>query len=133
MKETASATVTFARSGWKNPQLDEDLVTYSGDASTAFSKVSAAMSACKKVHGGVPGLPTTGTVSELTFPRFGDQSVAYKAKLSVALVHSSSGEDLLIDRQGSLIMEIFEVNAPGSVSISQFEHFVTLAVAKIRS
>jgi hypothetical protein len=35
--------------------------------------------------------------------------------------------------QGSLIMEIFGVNFVGSASVNQFEHFVTLAVAKIRS
>lgn len=132
VKETAIATISFARSGLKTPELDEDLVMYSGSTSDAFSRIAARANGCKKVSGGINGLPISGTVSELTFLHLGNQSDAYNVQLSVVAVHSNFGEDLLIERQGSVIMEIYEVSFVGSVNLSQFEHFAIVATAKLR-
>jgi hypothetical protein len=125
--QTASAEVEFVDNG-NLPEVDEKLATYTGGASVAFAKVVAVLDGCKTVSGTENGSKATGTVGQMSFPSYGDESAAFDVNLTIGSI--SAGEDALVVRKGSVVIGITEGNL-GTPDLSQFEHFVALALAKV--
>ena len=84
--------------------------------------------ACKHFSGESGGQKITGTVGQMSFPHYGDASVAFAVSLTVQ--GTAFGEDLLIVRAGSIVMGINEADLV-SVDVSQFQGFVKKAVKKL--
>ena len=128
IKQTATAVVEFQGSSGL-PDVGEALATYT-NAKAAYSKIVANLAACKHFSGTANGNKVTGTMGQMSFPRYGNASEAFAVNLTTQGV-SSGLEDKLIVRQGSVIMLIQEGNL-ASVNLRQFKGFVKLAVAKVR-
>lgn len=68
-------------------------------------------------------------IAQMSFPHMGDQSAAFDLTMTV---HGTSvGADALVVRKGQVEVHLMELDI-GTPSISQFEHFAHLAVAKMR-
>ena len=109
--------------------MNEKLATYSSSVTTAFGKIASALNGCKTVKGSTGGTAATGTIGQMSFPHYGNQSIAYAVQLSAG--GSSLAATIVIVRVGSTVMGFDEENAGGPVSVSQFEHFTNLAVSKL--
>jgi hypothetical protein len=126
IKQTAKATVSFEASGGL-PAVVERLATFT-NATTGYKKIDADLTACKHLSGTTGGQKFSGTVGQMSFPHYGDASVAFAVSLTVQ--GTAFGEDLLIVRKGSIIMGIAEEDLV-SVDVSQFQGFVTKAIKKL--
>jgi hypothetical protein len=62
-------------------------------------------------------------------PHYGNASVVYS--ITLAGKHVTVGSDYAIVRKGGVVVAVLEGNYP-AVSLSQFEGFVTKAVAKVK-
>lgn len=127
LKQMASASTAFADNG-NVPEVSEKLATYSVKASTAFGKIVSALDTCKHVSGKANGAKATGTIGQMSFPRYGDQSAAFNVNLTVQ--GANLGEDVLIVKKGTIIMGILEGDI-GSPNLGQFEGFVKKALAEL--
>jgi hypothetical protein len=126
IKQTTKASVSFEDNG-NVPAVDEALATFT-NATTAYRKIEADLMACKHFSGESGGQKITGTVGQMSFPHYGDASVAFAVSLTVQ--GTAFGEDLLIVRAGSIVMGINEADLV-SVDVSQFQGFVKKAVKKL--
>ena len=109
------------------PEVVEKLATYT-NAKTAYTKAVASLVACKSFSGTLNGNKTTGTVTQMSFPHYGDTSEAFAVNFTVK--GTTAYEDLLIVRKGTIVMGIDKGNL-ASVNVGQFQAFVKKAVAKL--
>ena len=128
IEQTASASISFEDNG-NVPEIGEKLATFSGSATTAFTKIATTLRACKHASGNDNGHKATATIGQMSFPKYGNQSAAFNVNISIEGV--SLGEDVLVVRKGSVIMGVFEGDV-GSPNLSQFEKYIKLALAKIK-
>jgi len=128
IRKTGSASVTYAANAGL-PQVTEELATYSGPAKTAFQGIDATLRACKTVKGSSGGSKATGTVGEMSFPKMGDQSAAFEVQLTIS--GTSANQDVVIARKGSIILGLTD-GTLGTPSLTEFEHFAQLALAKVK-
>jgi hypothetical protein len=97
-------------------------------AATTFQTGVAILNDCKDISFTSDGTSFTGTLSQLSFPAFGDRSAAW------ALTISAEGEtaaiDVVVVNKGAELEAMLygEVN---SVDVDEFTGFVTKAVAKL--
>ena len=127
IKQTSYASIDLDDNG-NTPVVEERLATYS-NATTAYKKIVATLSACKHVSGTSGGVKGTGTVGQMSFPHYGTTSAAFA--VSLLIQGTTLGADLLIVRKGNVVMGIEEVDIP-PVDVSQFQGFVVKALAKIK-
>jgi hypothetical protein len=127
VKQTSNASVEFDDNG-NTPLVSEKLATFS-NAQTAFTKVVATLNSCKRVSGTSGGEKATGSIGQMSFPHYGDESAAYS--LSLSAQGTTLGDDLLIVREGKVVMGIQEADLP-PVDVSQFQTIVATALADIR-
>src|ERR1035437_4436167 len=125
-KQISHAGVALDENG-NTPLVTEKLSTYS-NATTAYKKIVATLSACKRVSGTSGGAKTTGTVGQMSFPHYGNASAAFS--LSLVIQGTTVGDDLLIVRKGNVVMGIQEADIP-PLDVSQFQGFVVKALAKV--
>jgi hypothetical protein len=126
VKQTAFANVDFELLG-NPPAVGEGLATYT-NAQAAYKKIVANLAACKRLNGKMNGDPAKGTLGQMSFPHYGNASMAFAATFTVEGVRF--GEVLVIVRKGSIVMGMYEGDfAP--VDVSQFQGFVKKAVAKL--
>ena len=124
---TASASVNFSGKAGV-PVVEEKLATFP-DTKTSYNKILANLAACKHFSGSLGGQKITGgTVTEISFPHYGSASEAFT--VSYAIQGATVHEDLLIIRDGSVVMGISEGNL-GPVNTSQLRGFVKKAVADL--
>jgi hypothetical protein len=128
IKQTGSATVNFADNG-SVPEVGEKLATYAVPASKVFAKIVATIDRCKTLTGTAGGYKMTGTVGQMSFPRYGDQSAAFAATLTAEEL--TYGEDVLVVRKGSILFGIAE-DSLGSPDLSQFQSFVGAALKRVQ-
>ena len=127
VKETHFEEVYFLGRG-SLPLLVETMTTYSS-VTAAYKKIAADIASCHSVSGVLKGYPVTGTVRQLRMPHYGNASVVYS--ITLAGKHVTVGSDYAIVRKGGVVVAVLEGNYP-AVSLSQFEGFVTKAVAKVK-
>jgi hypothetical protein len=127
IKQISHAGVALDDNG-NTPLVTEKLSTYS-NATTAYKKIVATLSACKRVSGTSGGAKTTGTVGQMSFPHYGNASAAFS--LSLVIQGTTVGDDLLIVRKGNVVMGIQEADIP-PLDVSQFQGFVVKALAKVK-
>jgi hypothetical protein len=122
--QTASTRIEFVSSkGY--PVVGEKLATYT-NAGIAYRLVVTNLAACKHWSGIIKGVRVTGSVvGQMNFPRYGNASKAFMASFTILGMAVSA--DVLIVREGSIIMGIIEDN-PLSVSASQFRGFAKIAI-----
>jgi hypothetical protein len=126
IKQTAKASVEFVDNG-SFPAVVERLATFT-NAKTAYKKIDANLTACKHLSGTTGGQKFSGTVGQMSFPHYGNESAAFWANFTIQ--GAKYGEDLLIVRKGNIVMGIDEGNlAP--VTVSQFQGFVKKAIKKV--
>ena len=113
LKQTASATVTFAFGG---SAMDEKLATYAAPASTVFAKIVATLDRCKTVK------------VQTRFPRYGDQSAAFDGHTTVDGLPVS--DEVLVAIKGTILVGIAE-DGFGSPDLGQFKGFVGKALARL--
>jgi hypothetical protein len=128
IKQTASAAVTFEDNG-SLPQVEEKLATYATPASDAFAKVVATLDRCRTVAGNSDGHKVTGTVGQMSFPHYGEQSAAFLVSLTVEGV--TADEDVLVVRKGTILVGMTE-GAIGSPTLSQFQGFLSKALKRVQ-
>lgn len=128
IKQISHASVDFDNSG-NTPFVDEKLSTYS-NAKTAYTQIIAALNDCKHVSGTSGGAKTTGSVGQMSLPHYGNASAAFS--ISLVIQGTTIGDDLLIVREGNVVMGIQEADLP-PVDVSQFQGFVVKALSKLRS
>jgi hypothetical protein len=128
IKPTSYAKVAFDDNG-NTPLLQEAVATYS-NAKTAYKKIVARLSVCKRVSGTSGGTKGTGTVGQMSFPHYGNASAAFS--ISLMTQGPTIGEHVLIVRKGNVIMGIVEADVP-PVDVSQFQGSVVKALAKLRT
>jgi len=126
IKQTGSAGVEFEHDGTV-PAVVEKLATFS-NAKIAYQRIVANLAGCKRLNGTTRGVKVIGTVGEMSFPSYGDASEAFAARFT--LEGTSVGEDILIVRDGSIVMGIDE-GALAPVDTRQFQGFVVKALAKL--
>jgi len=127
IKQTAKAGVYFEDNG-NVPEVSEALATFT-NATAAFKKMDANLTACKHLSGKSDGQKVTGTLGQMSFPHYGNASAAFAASFTTQGM--TLAEDQLIVRKGTIVMGIREGNL-NSVNVSQFQGFVKKAVAKVR-
>jgi hypothetical protein len=127
MKRTSVAKVGFVDNG-NLPELAEEIATYSKTSSAAFLAATASLTACPKFSGTTGGEKVKGTVGQMSFPSFGNQSEAFTVTLSIG--GETAVQDLLIVRKGTYLIAI-EDGDLFSPDTGQFEGFVKLALAKV--
>lgn len=127
VKETHFEEVYFLGVG-SLPLLVETMTTYSS-VTAAYKYIAASIAGCHSVAGVLKGYPVTGTVRPLRTPHYGNASVAYS--ITLAGKHITVGSDYAIVRKGSVVVAVLEGNYP-AVSLSQFERFLTKAVARVK-
>jgi hypothetical protein len=126
IKQTAKASVEFVDNG-SFPAVVERLATFT-NAKAAYKKIDANLTACKHLSGTTGGQKFSGTVGQMSFPHYGNESAAFWANFTIQ--GAKYGEDLLIVRKGNIVMGIDEGNlAP--VNVSQFQGFVKKAIKKV--
>jgi hypothetical protein len=128
IKQTSYASIDLDDNG-NTPVVEERLATYS-NATTAYKKIVATLSACKHVSGTSGGVKGTGTVGQMSFPHYGTTSAAFA--VSLLIQGTTLGADLLIVRKGNVVMGIEEVDLP-PVDVIQFQGFVVKALVKVRT
>lgn len=126
VKQTASASVEFEDNG-NVPAVVERLVTFS-NAKTGYQKIVANLTACKRLSGTTGGQKFSGSVGQASFPHYGNASDAFEA--SFTLQGESIGEDIVIVREGSIVMGTDEGDL-SPVDTSQFQGFVAKALKKL--
>ncbi|HTT58421.1 MAG TPA: hypothetical protein VMF33_00065 [Acidimicrobiales bacterium] len=126
--QTHVAEVYFVHTG-DVPFLDEKIATYS-NAKTAFKDIAATIAACPNPSGPYKGYTSTGTVTKFSFPRQGNQSVAYQMIFKTGDI--TIFYDYVIARKNKVIVAVLEGSYP-AVSTTQFTGFVHLAMAKVTS
>jgi hypothetical protein len=109
------------------PFVVETLTTYAS-ASSAFTRIAAAIARCRSISGVMDGYHVTGTVRPVTLGRFANASVVYA--ITVKGTRYTVPSYYAIFRKGTVIAAVLETNYP-AVSVSQFLGFVRAAVAKI--
>jgi len=129
IKQTSVAEEYYLHSGGL-PFLDEKLATYS-NAKKAFKKIASTIAACHSPSGPFKGYQTTGAVTSLSFAKVASQSVAYQMVFKTS-TNLTIYYDYLIARKNKVIVAVLEGSYP-AVSFSQFNGFVTLALAKVTS
>jgi hypothetical protein len=127
VKETHFEEVYFLGVG-SLPLLVETMTTYS-NVTAAYKKIAASIASCQKVAGVLKGYPVSGTVRPLRMRHYGNASVVYLITLSGK--HITVRSDYAIVRKGGVILALLEGNYP-SVSLSQFQGFLTEAVTKVK-
>jgi hypothetical protein len=127
LKQTATAGVSLADSGGL-PAVGEKLATYGVPATKAFAKITQALDHCTSVEGTSNGTKVTGTVGQMSFPTYGNQSEAYSVDLTVE--GATADEDVLVVRNGAIVMGIDEGDL-GTPDLGQFEGFVSQALADL--
>lgn len=108
------------------PDLMEGLAAYGGSIKATFGRV------VRRLDGGyqVPtGHGHSARLHQMSFPRIGNASAAYEASVPTSGI--TAGAYVLVARQGRRVVALMEVDI-GTPSISQFERFARLAVAKVR-
>ena len=126
IKQTASASVEFENNG-NVPAVVERLATFS-NAKTGYQKIVANLNACKRLSGTTGGQKFSGTVGQASFPHYGNASAAFEASFTIQ--SESIAEDIVIVREGSIVMGIDEGDLP-PVDTSQFQGFIAKALKKL--
>ncbi|MGC2150399.1 MAG: DUF4352 domain-containing protein [Terriglobales bacterium] len=124
--QTSKAESQFQANGGV-PAIDEKIATYTS-ATGAFQKILANLAKCKRITGKSSGNKVTGTIGEMSFPPFGDESAAFAISLTTQGTTFSGAFDIV--REGKVIMGIEEFSA-STVNIPQFHNFVVKALAKL--
>jgi hypothetical protein len=127
VRQTARAQVTFIDNAGP-PQVEEDLATYAGPATVAFGKIVALLATCKHISGISEGTAVSGTLSRLSIPLLGAEDAGFRAKLRIKT--TAAGQDLLIVRQGNIVMGISE-GVIGTPDVRQLDRFARIALAKL--
>ncbi len=125
--QTANASVTFADNA-SLPQVSEKLATYKAPIRNVFATVVGNLDRCRTVKGTSEGNKVTGTVGQMSFPQYGDQSAAFTVSLTVNGV--TADEDALIVRKGAIMVGVTE-GTLGPPDIVQFQGFVRKALARV--
>ena len=127
VKETQFEEVYYLGAG-DLPLLVETMTTYSS-ATVAYKKIAASIAGCRNVAGVLKGYPVTGTVRPMRMAHYGNASIGYLITLSGK--HVTVRSDYAIVRKGGVILALLEGNYP-SVSLSQFQGFLSKAVTKVK-
>ena len=126
VKQTASVSVEFEDNG-NVPEVSESLATFA-NAKTGYQKIVANLTTCKRLSGTTGGQKFSGSVGQASFPHYGNASAAFEATFTIQ--GESLGEDILIVREGSIVMGIAEGDYP-PVDTGQFQGFIAKALKKL--
>jgi hypothetical protein len=96
------AVVSFDASGGL-PELAES-VYMPPSARTLMNQVIKVIAACPRFTGNLSGKRVTGSVGAMSFPRIGDDSVAYSVTLTVEGV--TFYDDFVLARRGNVLMQL---------------------------
>jgi len=132
LKATSKAEATFADGANGLPLLDEFLAYLPGQAQSAMTFISHAMSGCGHISLTSDGQTLTGTVGAMSFPAVADQSSAYQMSFSATVsgLSITVGVDLVVFRKAGTVAMILYGDL-GTPDIQALRHFVKRAAAKL--
>ncbi|MDA8297412.1 MAG: hypothetical protein M0004_12650 [Actinomycetota bacterium] len=111
------------------PEIEERLAAYSGPLAKKFAKVVSTLAACRALTMPNGKRKVHAQLGQMSFPKMGNQSAAFALTASVRGINL--GADILMVRKGQIVLLLMELDL-GTPSLSQFEHFAHLALAKVR-
>jgi hypothetical protein len=131
-RATAVANVLYTNDGSAPPEVGEEVATFR-DVGGAFRSVVTSVQQCTTIHGDNPNSSAIfGSVSPLLLPLYGVHSLSVKASITDQAVPVTISEDVDFIEKGKCVIEMFEANiGDDSVSKSQFEKFISTALAKL--
>ena len=120
------ANVHFAQGG-TTPALSQILGYYSNGSAT-YAKLVSTLNACKSFTITVEGHSGKGTLGQLSFPPYGEQSTAYNATIDLAGFTLNEGFALV--RKGNYVTQV-GLGDIGSLDTATLTKYVELAVNKL--
>jgi hypothetical protein len=122
----------YINNGSTPPEIGEALATYRHPAQ-AYERVVAALDRCRHLDvGGTGPAGFTGTVRPMLAVSYGQSSAMYQGVLSNYAIPVTVTMDLVVVRQGNVVMELFESDlGDGQVNVTQFSHYISLALRRI--
>lgn len=122
----ADAHIDFTRAS-SIDEIGQEVAAFSSGPA-AFGLVVKYLDACHAFTGTTSGQKASGTMGQMSFPKYGDESAAYLVNLSVAGL--SASEELVVIRKANTLTAL-AYGGIGSVAPSQLEQLVPVALAKI--
>jgi hypothetical protein len=122
----------YINHGSTPPEIGEALATYRHPA-RAYARIVAALNRCRSINvGGAGPSGFTGSVSPMRLGGYGQSSAAFQGVLSNYAIPVTVTMDLVVVRQGSVVMELFESDiGDGQVNLNQFNRYISLALRRI--
>jgi hypothetical protein len=109
------------------PAVAEKLGSYA-NASSAYAKAVATLAGCRHLGGTINGFNVTGAVTPMRTRRYGADSQAFHA--SISMLGVSAAIDVQVIRKGGVIMWLDAANFP-PVNVAQFKGLIAKAYARI--
>lgn len=128
LKKTASADVQFTIPGANANNFEEKLVTFSGSAQRAYTRVVSGFTSCKHVNAKYENVRWSGSFGQMSFPNYGSRSEAFNARFKSS--RASFSYVVVVAELGNIIMVTSE-SYGGQPDLAQFESYVTAAIAKV--
>jgi len=125
---TASAQARFAGSAARIPVLHEDVAYFPDGGAAALSAFDALISSCSDIRITYAGRVLRGTITQMSFPKLGDQSEAFQLLLSYRGV--IVGLDEITARKNNTVMSM-SYEAIGTPDVTQVQQIASTAIGKL--